>query len=182
MKLYNELTEEEKKKYDYPVQEEMDTIMPFVLWAEKNIRKFLWSEVHTYSDELWTGGVADVGWEDLQGRVVAGDFKSSKDVFFSQFLQVAGYDIMLSENGGHNAEGEKTFTLERPVEAYCVAPFGQEEFDPIIMDYVEEFRSAFRATVHLYKLNQLFKKVKQSRVIKPVEGPKTGTLAELLAA
>ena len=164
-----------------PYKDLNETIQVFIDWAQVHIKRFLWSEVHTYSKELWTGGVADVGWEDLQGRVVAGDFKSSKDVFFSQFLQVAGYDTMLSESGGYDADGNKTFTLKRPIEAYCVAPFGQDEFDPIIMDYVEEFRSAFKSCTHIHKLNELFKKVKQSRPIKPAEEPKTGTLAELLA-
>ena len=154
----------------------------FCEWAKKNVKKFLWSEIHTYSEELWAGGIADVGWEDLQGRVVAGDFKSSKDIYFSQFLQVAGYDIMLSESGGLTAEGEKIFTLERPIEAYCVAPFGQDDFDPIILDHVEDFKAAFKSSVHLYKLNQLFSEIKKSRLNRFVEGPKTGTLAQLLAA
>jgi len=159
-------------------------ILPFISWSQKNIKKFLWSEIHSYSETLWTGGIADVGWLDMQDRVVAGDFKSSKDVFFSQFLQIAGYDIMLAENGGYDAEGNKTFELPRPIEAYCVAPFGQEEFSPITLDYVDDFRAAFKSCVHLHKLNELFTKVKNEinkASMKASGQPKTGTLAELLA-
>ena len=160
----------------------------FIVWANKNVKQFLWSEVHSYSELLWTGGVADVGWLDMQDRVVAGDFKSSKDIFFSQFIQIGGYDIMLSENGGYTADGEKMFELPRPIQAYCVAPFGQEEFNPIVLDYVEEFKAAFRSSVHLYKLNKLFDQVKKdinkAQPNKTVEEPSARlvTLNELLEA
>lgn len=157
----------------------------FIEWSKKNVKKFLWSEVHSYSRELWTGGVADVGWINYEDKIVAGDFKSAKDIYFSYFLQVAGYDTMLSENGGYDAEGNKIFELPGPIEAYCVAPFGQEEFNPITLDYVDDFRAAFKSCVHLYKLNQLFDKVKneinKANMI-ATDQSKTGTLAELLAA
>ena len=156
----------------------------FIKWADKNIKKFLWSEIHAYSETLFTGGIADVGWLDMQDRIVAGDFKSSKDVYFSQFIQVGGYDIMLSENGGYDAEGNKTFDLPGPIQAYCVAPFGQEDFNPIILDYVEDFKAAFKSSVHLHKLNKLFDQVKleiNKASMKATEPSKTATLAELLA-
>lgn len=158
----------------------------FIEWSQKNVKKFLWSEVHSYSERLWTGGVADVGWLDMEDRVVAGDFKSSKDVFFSQFIQIGGYDIMLSENGGYTADGEKMFELPRPIQAYCVAPFGQEDFNPIVLDYVEDFKAAFRSSVHLHKLNKLFdqtkKEINKVQPIKAVEelSSKLVTLNELI--
>jgi hypothetical protein len=156
-------------------------IIPFISWSQKNVKKFLWSEIHSYSEVLWTGGIADVGWEDMNGRIVAGDFKSSKDVFFSQFIQIGGYDTMLSENGGYTANGEKVFDLPGPIEAYCVAPFGQEDFNPITLDYVDDFKEAFKSSVHLHKLDKLFNKIK-NELNKAAQVPvKTGTLAELLA-
>ena len=92
---------------------------------------------------------------------------------------------MLSENGGYDAEGNKTFELPGPIQAYCIAPFGQEDFNPIILDYVEDFKAAFSSSVHLYKLNQLFDQVKNEinkANMKAAEQPKTATLAELLAS
>ena len=177
-----------------PIKEIINTpdILSFMFWSQQNVKQFLWSEAHSYSELLWTGGIADVGWLDMQDRIVAGDFKSSKDVFFSQFVQIGGYDIMLSENGGYTAEGDKIFELPGPIEAYCVAPFGQEEFNPIVLDYVEDFKAAFRSSVHSYKLNKLFDQVKkginQAEPIKTVEEPKEDgasklvTLNELLEA
>ena len=188
MKKYRDLTEEEKVKYEYPNEEEMKDIMQFVLWAEKNIKKYELSETHCFSERLFTGGIMDILWIDNNDKLVAGDFKSSKDVFFSQFIQIGGYDIMLSENGGYTAEGEKMFELPRPIQAYCVAPFGQEDFNPIILDYVEEFKAAFRSSVHLHKLNKLFDQVKkdinQAQPNKSIEEPsaKLVTLNELLEA
>src|SRR3990167_592442 len=156
----------------------------FCEWAKKNVKRFLWSEVHCFSEPLWTGGIGDTGWLDMQDRIIAGGFKSSKEVYFSQFIQVGGYDIMLSENGGYDAEGEKTFTLPGPIQAYCVAPFGQEDFNPIILDYVDDFRAAFKSSVHLHKLNKLFDQVKleiNKASMKAAEPSTTATLAELLA-
>jgi hypothetical protein len=43
------------------------------------------------------------------GTIAVIDFKSSKDAYPEQFWQCAGYDILVSENGGYTAEGEKLF-------------------------------------------------------------------------
>ena len=168
-----------------PIAEPIEGIELFTDWARSNVKTFLWSEMHTYSEVLWTGGVADVGWLDHEDRVVAGDFKSAKDVWFSHFIQLAGYNIMLEESGGYTAEGEKIFDLPKPAERYCIAAFGKEVFDPIILDYVDDFKAAFKSSVHLYKLSKLFDKVKleiNKASMKAAEPSKTATLAELLAA
>src|SRR3990167_6163685 len=49
----------------------------FISWAVENVKRFLLSELHCYSKDMWTGGIADVGWEDMHGQIIAGDFKSS---------------------------------------------------------------------------------------------------------
>lgn len=135
---------------------ENKSVSEFTDWAIKNIKKFLWSEVHGFSLEHWTGGIADVGWIDKEGRVIAGDFKSSKDAYLDQFIQIGGYDLMLSENGGFTAEGEKIFTLPSPIQGYCVIPFGQKVLEPILKYDVDGFRAGFKNALGLHKLNQLF--------------------------
>lgn len=131
--------------YDDPAVETLAT------WAQVNIRRFLWSEINGYSEVLWTGGIADVGWEDLQSRIIAGDFKSGGP-YFDQFVQVAGYDLMLSENGGLTADGDKVFDLPGAIKGYCVLPFGPEKFEPRFEYAVESYRTGFRSAVHLSKL------------------------------
>lgn len=120
-------------------------------WAKSNVKRFLWSEINGYSEVLWTGGIADVGWEDLQGRIIAGDFKSGGP-YFDQFVQVAGYDLMLSENGGLTPDGDKVFDLPGSVEGYCVMPFGPDKFVPRFEYDVEAYRNGFRSAVQLSKL------------------------------
>jgi len=120
-------------------------------WAKTNVKRFLWSEINGYSEILWTGGIADVGWEDFDNRIIAGDFKSGGP-YFDQFVQVAGYDLMLSENGGLTANGDKIFELPGAVEGYCVLPFGPEKFAPRYEFNVEAYRMGFRAAVHLSKV------------------------------
>jgi len=120
-------------------------------WAVEHVKHFLWSEINGYSEVLWTGGIADVGWEDFDGRIIAGDFKSGGP-YFDQFVQVAGYDLMLSENGGLTADGDKIFELPGRIQGYCVLPFGPEKFAPRYEFDVEAYRKGFRASVHLSKL------------------------------
>ena len=131
-------------------------VAKFAKWAKENIKKFLWSEAHCYSLPLWVGGIADVGWVDMQDRIIAGDFKSSPKSYFEQFIQIAGYDIELSENGGFDAEGKSLFTLSNPVQGYCVIPFGSDVLSPEFQFDTESYRAGFRNTLALYKLSESF--------------------------
>jgi hypothetical protein len=135
----------EMTKYEDPAVETL------VKWSQDNVKRFLWSEINGYSEVLWTGGIADVGWEDFNGRIIAGDFKSGGP-YFDQFVQVAGYDLMLSENGGLTADGEKIFELPGPIEGYCVLPFDPDKFEPRYEYDVDAYRKGFRAAVHLSKV------------------------------
>jgi len=103
-------------------------IQPFIDWANVNVKRFLWSELHCYSEKLWVGGISDCGVELNDGRMGIIDFKSSKDSYESQFIQCAGYDILISENGGFTNNGYKIFELEKPLDFYAIVPFGSPEF------------------------------------------------------
>ncbi len=121
----------------------------------------MWSEVHGYSLATWTGGICDVGWIDMEGRVVVGDFKSSREAYFAHFIQIGGYHQMLSENGGFNADGLKIFELPKKIDGYCVMPFGLDGFSPQFVWDVDSYRNGFISAVQLYKLHQVY--------IKPVD-------------
>lgn len=130
-------------------------VQAFAEWAQKNIRQLLWSEMHGYSEVLWTGGIADVGWIDLQGRIIAGDFKSGGP-YFDQFVQIAGYDLMLAENGGLDKYGNKMFELPGEVVGYCVLPFATPKFEPYFQYATESYRNGFRSAVQLSKLQAAY--------------------------
>ena len=46
----------------------------------------------------WSGGISDLRVELNTGDYVIIDFKSAKDVYYSQFVQCAIYGIMIEEN------------------------------------------------------------------------------------
>ena len=131
---------------------ENEGLQQFILWAKQHIKRFLWSEMHGYNLELWVGGIADVGWEDLEGRIIGGDFKSSREAYFDQFVQVAGYDLILSANGGFTADGKHIFDLPGPIEGYCIVPFGQKVLDPELRYNVADYKKAFKSAAILYEI------------------------------
>lgn len=126
-------------------------IVPFVEWAKKNVKRFLWSEMHCYSEKLWLGGITDCGFEDNEGKYAILDFKSAKDAYLSQFWQCAGYDLQIAENGGFDKDGKKVFELDKPISYYAVLPFGMEKPEVKFYYDVEGGRSAFEAMLLLYK-------------------------------
>lgn len=83
------------------------SIVPFVKWADENVREFLFSELHCFSEVLWCGGIADFGYIDKEGQTVLGDFKSSEKAYWNQWVQVGGYHTLIEENGGFTKEGAK---------------------------------------------------------------------------
>lgn len=153
--LHSELERYVKNKMVNGIVELSDYIEkthPFILWAEENVKQWLWSEMNTYSKELWVGGISDAGCELNTGEYAIIDFKSSKEAYESQFIQIAGYAIQIEENGGFNKSGLKTFTLDKPITKYIVVPFGADKVEPIIRNNTQELQEGFRACVTLHKL------------------------------
>jgi len=123
----------------------------FSKWATENVKKFLISEGHCYSEELWTGGITDCMAVMKDESIAIIDFKSSKEAYDSQFIQVAGYDIEQSENGIFDANGERILEPQK-VAWYYIIPFGAPEFIAIGKTASQEFKDGFRAAVTLHKL------------------------------
>ena len=129
-----------------------DRIKPFIEWSVQNVKKFLFSEIHTYSEKYWLGGIVDGGAEMLDGEIALIDFKSAKEAHDSAFWQMGGYHIQLEENGGCTADGEIIFTLDKPVTQHIVVPFGTEPVVPVCRKTVGKHKEAFLACMTLYKL------------------------------
>ncbi len=123
----------------------------FRKWAVANVKRFLWSEGHCYSRELWLGGISDCGFEDKSGQYAILDFKSSKDVYLSQFWQCVGYAMQIEENGVFTPEGELIMKLDRPIDYVAVLPFGMEQ--PEVQTNVDMAggKEAVRCMLTLYK-------------------------------
>jgi len=129
-----------------------DKILPFIDWSFANVKRFLWSEGHCYSDAPnWIGGICDVGYEKHDGTLGIGDFKSAKDAYFEHHVQIGGYDTAISENGVLDADGNLLYTLEKPVSEYIVVPFGAETVKPVPNYDVAGMRECFQHMLALYK-------------------------------
>lgn len=127
-------------------------IRNFILWFIENVDKVLWSELHGYSTTMWVGGISDCAVKLKDGKVGIIDFKSAKEAYDSMFVQCAGYDLLISENGGFNASGYPIFKLHQPIDFYAIVPFGAPEFTIDFRYDVEAYREGFKAAVVLYKL------------------------------
>jgi hypothetical protein len=75
------------------------------------------------------------------------DFKSSREAYFSQFVQVAGYDIEISENGIFDADGNRIKKVEDigEISFYAVFPFGMENPAPQFSFDTQGMRKGFEA-------------------------------------
>ena len=136
-------------------------IQPFVDWARANVKKWLWAEGHCYSEELWTGGIADSGAEMNDGSLAVFDFKSAKDAYYDHFVQAGGYATALEESGLLTRDGELVLEFEKPFDKLIIVPFGAEVMNPVIRTDVGTFKHNFRNALALYKGQQAFENTAQ---------------------
>lgn len=128
-----------------------EKIQPFIEWTFANVKRFLWSEGHCYSEKHWLGGISDAGYEKRDGTFGIIDFKSSKEAYMEQFWQCSGYDLQISENGVVDADGNLIYTLEKPITEYCIFPFGAKEPAPQFNFDMAGSKEAFLCALTLYK-------------------------------
>lgn len=132
---------------------EHEAVLIFAEWAVNyGVGKFLYSEAHCYSENLWTGGIVDLIYEDKAGNLCLLDFKSAKEAYDVHFMQNAGYDIAIAENGILDKEGNVKAIITKPIAYYGVFPFGMEHPVPSFREDTENLKGGFRACVFLHKL------------------------------
>lgn len=124
----------------------------FARWAVDNVRSFVASEAYCYSKRLWTGGIVDLAFEDQNGQFALLDFKSAKDAYDAHFMQNAGYDIAISENGILTKDGVLVRPMSSGFAYYAVLPFGMPEPEVIVKTNTQDYRDGFEACVTLHKL------------------------------
>jgi hypothetical protein len=132
-----------------------EKIIPFIEWSDKNVEKFIASEAHCFSAELWTGGITDAVAKLKNGNIAVIDFKSSKEAYTSQFIQAAGYALQIEENGLWDREGKVSKKLDDKIKELIIFPFGGEEIKAYQRSDVDNLKNGFRHTVAIYKLIEL---------------------------
>jgi hypothetical protein len=126
-------------------------IRTWILWCVEQVECFYFTEANCYHEELWTGGIADLGLKLKDGRRVVCDHKSSKEAYPDQFLQCALYDTLLTYSGGLDRDGNKLFDWE-PADGYVVFPFRSQPFTPEFRWNAADYRKAAVFTAFIYKL------------------------------
>lgn len=143
---------------------EDDRINKFVAWAMEKVEKFLYSECYCFSEELWLGGKFDVIFLGKDGKTYLGDFKSAKESYHKNWIQMALYDFQVSENGVLTKDGmrldaqlipKKEETLLRVINpminGYALFPFGGK-IEPDYRYNLGDYRKAAQGVVDNYKL------------------------------
>jgi hypothetical protein len=131
-----------------------DVILPFMRWCDKNVKQFLFSELHCYSKKLFVGGICDFAFIDKADNYVLADIKSRDKVYFGDFVQMGAYHTQIEENGGYTPEGEKIFTLDKPFKYHAVFPVGENFKEPVINERTVWAQKAFENALNLYKAKE----------------------------
>ncbi len=127
----------------------------FVEWCLKNVKRFLFSEIHCYSERLWVGGKTDFGYEDSKGNYILADIKSRDQDYFSDHVQCGGYDIQLIENGGFDKDGNRLWPIKERFYKHAIFTLGDKFKEPVFSEPTEN-RKAFEYAIGLYKLKQAY--------------------------
>lgn len=134
--------------------EEQKQIKPFIEWADKNVKEFVWSEANCYSERLWVGGISDAGAILKDGTLAVIDFKRASKVYITHYIQVAGYAIEVEENGIFSENGKHNKKINNKVGKLIIVP---GDAIPQITDKVDEYKQGFESAVSLYRLMGLHK-------------------------
>lgn len=130
----------------YPEQ-----IIPFITWSKENVDRFLVSEGHCYSRDLWTGGITDAIAVMKNGKNAVIDFKSAKAVYTSHVIQTGGYALEVESNGIFDAEGNQVMEPIK-IDELIVVPFGSLPLTPVRYTGVDDFMQGFKHVVGIYRL------------------------------
>ena len=125
-----------------PVYQQNKDIQDFIDWSVKEVKQFLWSEGFCFSKELWIGGCSDFGFLTKDDKIIIGDYKTSKAIYWTNFLQTAGYGIQVKENGVLDKDGKKLLDVDR-IDGYVI--FQRKDKEPKVqwMFNTEELEWAF---------------------------------------
>ena len=137
------ITANKGNPYKPTVPFEDDRINKFIDWAVENVEKFLFAECYCYSEVMWMGGKFDLIFTGKDGKTYIGDYKSAKESYHKNWVQMALYDKQIIENGVLDKEGNRVDTWTEKegeenklkggviINGYALFPFGGK----IVPDY-----------------------------------------------
>jgi len=126
-------------------------VKDFEEFTKKYIKRFIWSEAHMYDEDLFVGGISDCGAVMKDGSNAIIDFKSSKEAYFSHFVQISLYNVLFEKNGLVTANGEQLATYVYPISKYFVIPFGASEFTVHENTNIHDLKKCALSCVNLYR-------------------------------
>lgn len=113
----------------------------FKEWAIKEKVKFIESEKHLWSKEMWTGGIVDLVFE-MDGKKYIGDIKTSSGIYNEAFFQMGAYHLMLEEMGE-----------AKDIVGYIVINLKKDgTMDMKLAENMEINQNAFKHALELYKI------------------------------
>lgn len=113
-------------------------------WASDNSVTFRASEKNVHSQELWIGGICDLVLE-IDGKRYVGDVKTSKRIYWSQFLQMGAYQLCLEEMG------------EAPFDGSVIIRLGKDgSFETQMSLDTNRDKEGFKHALALYKIKRTF--------------------------
>lgn len=115
----------------------------FKKWSEDKKVKFLESEKHVWSKELWIGGIADMVIE-IDGKKYIADIKTSSGIYDEHFFQMGAYNLCLEE-----------MELHKDIEGYIVINLKKDgTIDFKMAVNMDINKRAFLSALELYKIKQ----------------------------
>ena len=135
----------------------IELLVPFIKWCDKNVKRFLFSEIHAFSEKLWVGGKLDFGAELVNGDYILADIKSRDSDYLSDHIQCGFYDLQLSESKeGYDKDGNVVWKMERPFDKHAIFTLGEKFTEPKFSESVSMNKEGAIHTLALYKIKQRF--------------------------
>lgn len=135
------------EKHDGVVGEYEKPVKHFLDWAIKNKVRFLASEKHVYSKEMFVGGIADIICE-IDGKLFVGDIKTSSGIYPEHFIQCSAYAEILKEMGAPACDGVVVINLNK-----------RGEIETSTMYNPSRYFEAFKSALNIYRLLEELKKL-----------------------
>lgn len=118
----------------------------YVTWFNKVGAKVLYVEQNVFSESYHVGGIFDLVLE-IDGKIYLTDFKTSSGVYPSQFIQMGGYDLQLTEMM------ERDYIQDFPIDGYIVVHLPRKGSCSIHKkENTDHYKKAFRACIYIYRL------------------------------
>lgn len=116
----------------------------YVDWFRRNDVEVLCAEANLFSDRMWVGGIVDMIVR-IDGKNYIADIKTSKDVYFSHFVQMGGYHECIEEM-------YPGYLPKLDIEGYVVIHLPKKGTPKVVRkSECPRYRKAFKACLFLHK-------------------------------